>query len=153
MTGAGRQEGANDMTGRMRAMVSVLAVAGSACVSADPAQRASAPANLQVSPLEARAGGEVMLTLENRTASELGYNLCPAVLDRRTADGWEQWPVSPAEICTMELRTLGPESSSSYRHTLPRRLDPGEYRFRTFIEAPLGGDRIEVSSSSFEVVS
>jgi hypothetical protein len=122
------------------------------CATTDPDRGDAAVAELRVEPTEARAGGEVMLTLENRSDAELGYNLCPSVLDRRTEEGWEQWPQAPAEICTMELRMLPIGSSSSYRHTLPSRLEPGEYRFRTGVEVAAGEDWVQVASEAFEVI-
>jgi hypothetical protein len=137
----------------MAAAVPVLVSMLAGCAPADPADGPGAVADLRVTPAEARAGDEVMLTLENRSDRPLGYNLCPAVLDRRAGADWEEWPEAPAEVCTMELRTLSPESSSSFRHTLPSRLEPGEYRFRTTVEAPLGEGRVEVASEPFAVGS
>jgi hypothetical protein len=134
-------------------VVPVLAAMLAGCAPADSAGNTGAVADLRVTPTEARAGDEVMLTLENRSDRPLGYNLCPAVLDRRAGEDWEEWPEAPAEVCTMELRTLSPESSSSFRHKLPSGLEPDEYRFRTTVEAPLGEDRVEVVSEPFAVVS
>jgi hypothetical protein len=141
------------MTRSIGVMTPLVAVLLCGCVPADPAQGPAGVADLRVSPAEARAGEEVMLTLENRSDRELGYNLCPAVLDRRTDAGWEEWPEAPAEVCTMELRTLAPARSGSYRHTLPSGMPAGEYRFRTTVEAPLGEGRVDVASAPFEVVT
>jgi hypothetical protein len=122
------------------------------CVPADPGNGPAGSAELQVSPESVRAGEEVMLTLVNRSEQDLGYNLCPAVLDRREEDDWVEWPVAPAEVCTMELRVLAPAGSSTYRHTIPGGVEPGEYRFRTGVESPLGEGRVDVTSAPFQVV-
>jgi hypothetical protein len=138
-------------TGTTGTMATVLAVLLSGCASPDSAARPAGVAELGVTPAAAGPGDEVMLTLENRSEGELGYNLCPAVLERRENGEWEERPESPAEVCTMELRMLGPGNTSSFRHTLPTGLPAGTYRFRTTVEAPLGVDRVEVVSAPFEV--
>jgi hypothetical protein len=119
-----------------------------------PHERGNGPGGaleLGVEPLEVRAGEEVMLTLTNRSGDDVGYNLCPAVLDRREGDEWAERPERPAEVCTMELRVLAPDASSTYRHTVPARLPVGEYRFRVGVEAPLGEGRVEIASHPFQV--
>jgi hypothetical protein len=126
------------------------------CAPADPGSGPQGPAELRVSPGEVSPGDEVMITLLNRSERELGYNLCVAVLDRREGEGdeageWVEWPDPPAEICTMELRVLDPGNTSSFRHTIPGGVTPGEYRFRTGVESPLGEGRVDVVSDSFRI--
>jgi hypothetical protein len=122
-----------------------------ACAPQEPSGDPVGVAELRVSPDEVAAGEEVDVTLVNRSEDLLGYNLCPAVLDRREGDGWVEDPLRPAEVCTMELRTLAPGDSGHFRHTVPPALTAGEYRFRVGIEAPLGGGRVEVASGPFQV--
>lgn len=122
-----------------------------ACAPHEPADGPGGVAELRVSEDEVLAGGEVMLTLVNRSDRDLGYNLCPAALERRVAGEWVDEPLRPAEICTMELRLLSPGDSAHYRHTVPSALAAGEYRFRTGVEAPLGGGRVEIVSEAFQV--
>lgn len=110
-------------------------------------------ADLTVEPSQARPGGEARLTLTNRSDHEIGYNLCPAVLDRRVDGEWERHPEAPTEICTMELRVLDPGDSDSFRHTLPGSLPAGTYRFSVGVEWPLGEEWVELTSDSFEVVA
>jgi hypothetical protein len=110
-------------------------------------------ADLTVEPAQARAGGEAILSLTNRSDHEIGYNLCPAVLDRRVDGEWERHPEAPAEICTMELRALDPGDSDSYRHTLPATLPAGTYRFALGVEWPLGEGRVELTTEAFEVTT
>jgi hypothetical protein len=108
-------------------------------------------AQLSVEAGSYRAGAQIVLTLTNRSPDMIGYNLCPAALERRTGDSWATVPERPAEVCTMELRTLAPGSSDDFPHTLPATLTPGEYRFRVGIEAPLGGSQVTLVSNGFQV--
>lgn len=108
---------------------------------------------LNVEPAEVRGGDEVTLVLVNASGEEIGYNLCPSVLDRREGSEWVERPERPAEFCTAELRILAPEDSATYTHTVPPGLPAGEYRFRAFVEAPLGEARVEVASHPFQIRS
>jgi hypothetical protein len=122
-----------------------------ACAPHEPGDGPGNGLELRVEPLEVRAGDEVMLTLVNGSSHDVGYNLCPAALERQEGDDWTERPERPAEVCTMELRVLAPDASSTYRHTIPARLPAGEYRFRVGLEAPLGEGRVEVASHPFRV--
>jgi hypothetical protein len=135
----------------MGLLVSLTCLLVAACAPQDPGDDPGGPLELSVEPLEVRAGEEVMLTLANRSSDDVGYNLCPAVLDRREGEEWVERPERPAEVCTMELRILAPDASSTYRHTVPARLPAGEYRFRVGVEMPLGEGRVEVSSHPVQV--
>jgi hypothetical protein len=108
-------------------------------------------AELGVQPDRMPPGAALELTLTNRSVHPLGYNLCPSVIERRVGDDWQLHPEPLAEACTMELRTLAPGASGSFRHTLPAALPPGRYRFRTGVEWPLGESWVGVISSTFEV--
>lgn len=125
-----------------------------ACAGPEPTPDGAAPAHgleLRVERAAAERGDEVTITLVNGSEHDVGYNLCPAVLDRRDDEAWVEDPNRPAEVCTMELRVLGPGESAAYRHTVPTALDPGEYRFRVGVEAPLGGDRVVLTTTGFQV--
>jgi hypothetical protein len=122
-----------------------------ACARQEAAEGPGGMAELRVAPEAVGAGDQVMLTLVNRSDGDLGYNLCPAVLDRREGGEWVEERLRPAEVCTMELRVLPAGDSSTYHHTVPSALRAGEYRFRVGIEAPLSGGRVEVASGPFEV--
>jgi hypothetical protein len=124
-----------------------------ACAAPDPSRGAGGTpeVELRVDQAAASPGGEATITLVNHSASEIGYNLCPAVLDRRSGGEWSEEPLRPAEVCTMELRILAPGESAEYRHTIPPGIREGEYRFRVGVEAPLGGDRVEVASGAFRI--
>ncbi|HSJ24724.1 MAG TPA: hypothetical protein VK929_08665 [Longimicrobiales bacterium] len=143
------------MTSAPLAVFFIAAVAGMVACAPYPADGAGdgAFAELTVTPDRLRAGDSLELTLTNRSEQQLGYNLCTSAIERRTAAGeWEVHPVPLAEVCTMELRVLDPGASDTFRHNLPA-LQPGTYRFRAGVEWPLGGDRVGVTSTTFDVVS
>jgi hypothetical protein len=96
-------------------------------------------------------GDPAVLTLVNGTAADVGYNLCVTALDRRVGDGWEPEPLPLVEVCTMELRLLGPGQTADFRHTLPRGLQAGEYRMRTGVESPMGEGQVGVVTAAFTV--
>jgi hypothetical protein len=106
---------------------------------------------LRVDARRVSPGEAVTIRLVNRSDGELGYNLCPAVLERRTSGGWEVDPHPLVEVCTMELRLLSPGGSAEYRHTIPPAVRAGEYRFRVAVEAPLSQPQVPVVSGAFEV--
>jgi hypothetical protein len=136
--------------------LSLSAVAGvmlaAACMPPQPEEDAeTAFAELRVNRSMVAAGGEIELTLVNRSQNQIGYNLCTASLERLLAEEWQQVPESPAEVCTMELRILQPGGSDSFQHTMPAALQAGVYRFRTGVEYPLGDSFTAVTSGRFEV--
>jgi hypothetical protein len=91
---------------------------------------------LTVEPRVAAPGATVTLVLHNGTAHEAGYNLCSSGLGQLRSDGWHGVPDN--RVCTRELRIVMPGSQARYQTRLPTSLAPGEYRFRTGVEAPLG---------------
>lgn len=107
-------------------------------------------AELAIAPATARPGGNIELTLTNRSDHDLGYNLCTSALERREGEGWGE-PVPLNEVCTMELRTLAPGASATFSGTLPATIRAGTWRVRAGIEWPLGQDRVGVASGPFEV--
>jgi hypothetical protein len=104
---------------------------------------------LTVQPAQVRAGGDIELTLTNRSEHELGYNLCTSAIERQPPGGTQ--PIPLAEACTMELRLLAPGAAATFRHTLPAAVVPGTYRAHTGVEWPLGESRVGVVSSPFVV--
>jgi hypothetical protein len=139
------------------AVIALLLAALSACApqgSAPPAGGAGGePLVLTVQPQPARAGQEVVLTLTNHSGRQVGYNLCPTLLQRQVAGEWEASPIPFTEVCTMELRTLDPGASATFRHPLPAGIPAGTYRFWAAVEWPLGGDRAGVQSAPFPVTA
>lgn len=96
-----------------------------------------------------RAGDTLRVLLINGTAAEVGYNLCPARLERRSGDSWQ--PVPDQRMCTMELRLLSPSDTALHARLLDSTLAAGEYRVVTTVNP--GGMRSsgEVVSPSFTV--
>ena len=119
----------------------------SAPLPATPAAAAAA-VRLTVEPEEEDSRG-YLLTLENHSRSSLGYNLCAAVLERQTGEGWITVP--PVPVCTEELRALTPGKTDSLVHHRTQPLEPGIYRFTTTIERPLGRKPAALSTASFAV--
>jgi hypothetical protein len=137
----------------LAALVGAAAFAGCAPSSAGGSAAGTPSLELTVQPQPARASQEITLTLTNRSDQEVGYNLCPSVLQRRVEGEWQTSAVPFTEVCTMELRVLDPGASGTFRHPLPAGIPAGTYRFRTGVEWPLGGDRADVESAPFEVTS
>lgn len=107
------------------------------------------PYDLTIEPSSPVPGGEVQLALTNNTTQPVGYNLCTAALAREVGNEWE--PVPADRVCTMELRTLDPGESASFRITLPPDLPGGVYRFETNVELLSEGTREEVATTVFLV--
>lgn len=119
----------------------------SAPLPATPAAAAAA-VRLTVEPEEEDSSG-YLLTLENHARSSLGYNLCAAVLERQTGEGWVTVP--PVPVCKKEVRALTPGNTDSFIHHRAGPLEPGLYRFTTTIERPLGDKPADLSTASFVV--
>lgn len=132
--------------------LSIVALCGlvAACAT-DAASDNDAFATLMVEPDRVSAGGQITLTLTNRSDRQLGYNLCPVAIERRDGDEWELRPEQPAEACTMELRILQPGSEDTFQHTVPTTIPAGTYRFRAQVEWPLGDEQVNIASETFEV--
>jgi hypothetical protein len=95
-------------------------------------------------------GDAMTLTLTNRSQDEVGYNLCPAILEVRQGAAWARGP-DLTEACTMELRLLAPGASATFPHRLPASLAPGEYRVRVNVEWPTGSGMASVATGPFRV--
>jgi hypothetical protein len=132
----------------MRTLLSSTIVLLFACTTSLQSGDA-ADVRLTVEPTPAAAGDSIVLTLDNGTANQIGYNLCTTSLERQTAGGWE---VVPSDlVCTMELRTLEPGAEAEYRKALPAGLSAGQYRYRTNVELMPTGGYHAVTSSAFRV--
>lgn len=136
------------------AMASVVLLAG--CTLAPPTNGAGGSASavvLSVDRTQYRSGDTMVLTLRNGQAHAVGYNLCGAGVERRVGGEWREAEPGLAEVCTMELRTLAPGASATYRHTVPSGLEAGEYRVQSAVESPLGGSWFAVHSAAFTITS
>jgi hypothetical protein len=124
-----------------------LALAGCAPVSPSPRSEATADAPVRLSA-ERTSAGAIRLTLRNDSSDRVGYNLCTATLQKRSG-AWT--PVPSDEMCTMQLNTLEPGTSATFDKRLPPGLPPGEYRYVTSVENPLGSSMVEIASNVFTV--
>ena len=108
----------------------------------------SADVTLSVSPEQATEDSTVTLTLRNGSEQQLGYNLCTSTLE--SADGRE---IPTSRVCTMELRTLEPGRTATYRYTLPVNVAQGSYRLAAEVHWMDSGRTSMVRSNAFEVRS
>ena len=92
--------------------------------------------------------GVYRLALDNGTDHQIGYNLCPSVLERRTGSEWT--PVSSNEVCTMQLAILNPGADATLEKR-PGALAAGEYRYVTRVESPLQTPQTTVATAPFTV--
>jgi hypothetical protein len=101
-------------------------------------------------------GAELTLRLGNESYQALGYNLCFSTLQRREGEDWAAVPrpaTSPRVICAAYQATLEPGESTSSLRTLDASLPEGEYRYLTDVDWRWNGERMDVVSNSFRVVS
>ena len=99
-------------------------------------------------------GDTIRMNLSNNTDNELGYNLCVADLERAVARLWvvvQRLPESGA--CQLPLPILRPgESATGFQLVYPF-IDSGTYRFRTWVEWPLGDSMVLwLISNTFSIV-
>ena len=105
--------------------------------------------SLEVTPHKISAGDTVNLTLTNRSALPLGYNLCTSSLERRSESTWQLVPSD--RICTMEIRTLPPGQQTRYQLKTPSGLSAGEDRYTAQLDRQQAGNREAVSTEPFQV--
>ncbi|HEX8436206.1 hypothetical protein [Archangium sp.] len=101
-------------------------------------------------------GAEVSLRLGNASYQALGYNLCFSTLQRHEGENWAAVPrpdTSPREFCAASQSSLEPGASTSSLRTLDASLPEGEYRYLTSVEWMWKGERMDVVSNAFRVVS
>lgn len=94
------------------------------------------------------AGDTVSARLVNRSDAAVGFNLCSTVLEHLTPEGWVR-SEEQLIICTMELRSLPPGEAAPYRRPVSASLPEGQYRLRTSVEAPLGGEWVTLTTEPF----
>ena len=133
----------------MKIILPVLIIAVAACGPSSGRRPASGEIALAVQPAAPSPGDSVHLTLSNRTAGQVGYNLCTSRLERQTGAGWE--PIPSGRVCTMEIRGLPAGEEADYTLALPADLEPGSYRYATDVEPPDPAGRTPVASEPFRV--
>jgi hypothetical protein len=120
-----------------------------ACGSSVRPANAGPAVHLNVEPSSVSAGDSVVLTLRNELADAIGCNLCTSELQRRDGDEWHAVPSD--RVCTMELRTLAPETEDRYALELPGKLAPGAYRYSAAVHIPSTAMASNVQSDPFQV--
>ena len=123
----------------------VLLLAGCATSS----QSGTAERDVRLGVEAAGAPGAITLVLQNRSRDEVGYNLCPSSLERRSGTDWT--PVPTARVCTMELRILPPGSDARYVFELPQGITAGSYRARASVSRGDNGVGYWIESGVFQV--
>lgn len=78
-----------------------------------------------------KAGETVVLSLENKSDEDLGYNLCSAYYEQKNENGWLAMP--SLRLCTAEVYSLEPGRITTYEYELDASLPAGEYRFVAII--------------------
>jgi hypothetical protein len=121
--------------------------------AAGSAPGAGEPDGLLSTDRTAYAPGEIAtLRLHNIHGDDIGYNLCFSTLERREGASWVRSEVQDERACTAELRLLPPGETAEFdAATIPARLPPGEYRFRTRVEHMLDGSEVQARSNPFAV--
>ena len=109
-------------------------------------EQPSADVELSVSPEQTSQDSTLTLTLRNGSEQQVGYNLCTSALE--TAGGRE---VPTSRVCTMELRTLEPGRTATYRYTLPVNVAQGSYRIAAQVSWMQSNRTGPVRSDAFEV--
>ena len=135
----------------MRSLTVIACLILAACTQL-PTEPQTAQAH-EESPLQLHAQrtseSTIVLTLRNESRATVGYNLCSSTLERRVAGSWQTVPEEI--VCTRELRTLAAGASATFdRHVRPT-LAPGEYRFVTQVESPLGGRMATIASNTLTI--
>jgi hypothetical protein len=132
----------------MRISITILVVALLAACASNDARNGTGGLALNLESPPTEPGEEVSLVLRNRSAFQVGYNLCTARLSHQRGGQWV--PVGARRDCTMELQMLEPGDEDSYDLELPEELAGGSYRFSTRVE--VGGTRIEeIYSPAFQM--
>ena len=98
----------------------------------------------------------VKLQLVNTMDKAIWYNLCTATLQEKADGGWkkvaEGW-LPKNSACTLEMHSLPPEGSDTFRGPLRESLPAGTYRFQDQIDVGSGESRSTktVHTNSFEL--
>lgn len=128
-------------------LTSLLLFACAPVHTTPPADEAGNPASRVRLSAERLSPQAVRLTLDNGERHPIGYNLCTSGLQRRSGTTWAA--VRTDDMCTMQLSTLNPGADATFQKSLPSNLQPGDYRYVTSVESPLGTPQRPVASNVF----
>jgi hypothetical protein len=95
---------------------------------------------LRTDKAQYKAGEQIALTLENKSASSYAFNPCGRAIEREDGGSWTAIP-EPDRMCTMEAWILDPRGTRTGNTELPASLTPGRYRVvvRLTVDSPAGG--------------
>ena len=99
-----------------------------------------------------KAGEQIALTLENKSAASYAFNPCQRSVEREEGAAWTVVP-EPDRMCTMEAWILDPRGTRTGNTELPTPLAAGRYRVvvRLTVESPAGGEAITAVSDPISV--
>jgi hypothetical protein len=139
---------------RIAFAASVLSLAGCAATpfgSEDVHQTTPAGLAYTVQSPSAAPDGRVALSLQNRSAAPIGYNLCVGALEQLRGPLWIP-ALSTAKACPEAWSTLEPGQRATSEAPLPAGLGPGDYRFVTRLKVPADGLPVtQVRSNPFSI--
>ena len=104
---------------------------------------------LQTDKTAYKAGDQMALTLENKSASGYAFNPCTRGIEREDGGAWTA-VAEPNRMCTMEAWILDPRGTKTGNTELPTPLVPGRYRVvvRLTLEAPGAASNTAVTAVS-----
>ena len=103
---------------------------------------------LKTDKAQYKAGEQIALTLENKSAASYAFNPCSRTVEREEGGTWSPVP-EPGRMCTMEAWILDPRGTRSGNTELPATLTPGRYR----VVVRLGLDSGAAPGSAIAAVS
>ena len=107
---------------------------------------------LRTDKAQYKAGEQIALTLENKSAAGYAFNPCSRAIEREDGGSWTAIPELD-RMCTMEAWILDPRGTRTGNTELPASLAPGRYRVvvRLTVESPAGGSAITAVSDPITV--
>jgi hypothetical protein len=96
-----------------------------------------------------KAGEQIALTLENKSASGYAFNPCTRSVEREDGTAWTA-VAEPDRMCTMEAWILDPRGTRTGNTELPTPLVPGRYRVvvRLTVESPGAASNTAITAVS-----
>jgi len=133
-----------------RSFTFALAAVVTACSGAPDALSVASHVAFAASPAVLAPGGTVDLTLTNRSATAIGTNFCPKVLERREGSTWVPGG-GIGVLCAMIDNVLEPGTQGHSAIVLDSSAVAGTYRVVTSIQIPDDQATASVVSNTFTV--
>lgn len=146
------------------ALALLLSVSTLACKSTQQGEAPSAAtgdagATLTIDRSSYSPGATVIMRITSKVSDTLGFNACSSrSIERQQGENWAAYP-EPGRMCTMELRLLYANQTTTANTLLPRDLPTGTYRLVLVLGrqrsapagAPANWGTVRAVSSSFRV--